>query len=153
MSGPRVMGDLWHLSPRLWQCDAATAERVCLPYADAAWQRLGIDSVLYVGHGKRLPYATELRVLSLPIGDNDHVPFGVCDLAVEFHRRSEIMLVHCNAGINRSIAFAALLLLTSGAQPTLQTAIAQVERGPAYPTEPLRESLRAYVRARGWSEA
>lgn len=145
---PKVAGDLWRVSARLLQCDATVAERIC---CGDEWRALKIESVLYVGHGKRLPYATELRVLSLPIGDNDLVPVEVYDLAVEFHKRSEVTLVHCNAGFNRSMAFSALLLLATGWGP-LKAALAHVERGPAYPTEPLRESLRAYARARGWSE-
>lgn len=136
---------LRRISPRILQADAVTAEHVC--GRGGTWREHRIEAVLYVGHGKRLPYATELRVLSLPIGNDDYVPIRLYDLAVYFHRHTSVTqhtLVHCNAGINRSVAFAALLLGSDCSPQDVAGALEVVRRGPNYPTEPLCKSLLAW---------
>jgi hypothetical protein len=136
-------GDLRRISHRILQSDAQVAEQLCKK--GGPWRKHNIQAVLYVGHGKRLPYATELRVLSLPIGNDELVCVAAYDLAADFHLRTSYdqhTLVHCNAGVNRSVAFAALLLYVDGGAPSIEHALRAVRRGPTYPSEPLCTSLR-----------
>ncbi|MCB1711404.1 MAG: dual specificity protein phosphatase family protein [Candidatus Riesia sp.] len=75
---------------------------------------LPFEGIINAAWNIRLSYPLYMPVLQLGIDDHDYVDRKIYRLAYEFYKTVGSCLVHCNAGLNRSAAVAAALLIGGG---------------------------------------
>ena len=122
------------IMPWLLQCD--------LDGAKEALKSRRFDLIVTAAFNVRVPYPEESIALILPVNDHDDVPgvfFDLAALAARTHLGD--VLVHCNGGRNRSVAFAAAIAYSLDFQPFDVT----FERANSSPT---KEVMAALVRWR-----
>lgn len=128
---------------RLWQSDQGRAAALCTgPRED--FDEVGFGAVVCAAHNVRLAYHWRLHVLIIPVDDHDDVPPDWFTIAAMFHRTHGPTLTHCNAGNNRSVAFAAALAVSDGL--ALEDALGRLRNQP---TGALMASLRRWTELRG----
>ena len=94
---------------QIWTASLRDTEELVSPEAMGAYAGRGIRCVLTVAEDVRPRCVAMLPQLCLPVNEVEVTPLHYFDLACQFHLTFGPILVHCNAGVNRSTAFAAAL--------------------------------------------
>ena len=106
---------------KLFQGDRDDAVRVAS--LGGEWSQRGIRGVICAATEIRAQYDPLLPVMLLPVNEGEPTPRALFSLAVTFCRMCNgHLFVHCSAGVNRSNAVCAAILVDAGW--TLQDALA-----------------------------
>ncbi len=98
------------LQGQIWTASLKETEDLVSPEAMGKYAGLGIRSVLTVAADVRPRCVAVLPQLCLPVVETGPTPPSFFWLACQFHQTFGGTLIHCNAGVNRSRAFAVALL-------------------------------------------
>ena len=131
-------------SPTVLQGSYTDALQIC--HANGLWGNTVPRGVICPAFNVRLSYPESMAALVLSAKDDTDVPEAWYDLAVEFHRKFSPTFVHCMAGQNRSVMFAAALLFADGMD--LDQALKKLATVPVYGS--ILASLKRWAAGRGW---
>lgn len=98
------------LRARIWTASLTEANDLVSPEAMGAYIRHGIQCVLTVAHDVRPKCVAVLPQLCLPVRESERTPLAFFNMAFRFHHAFGPVLIHCNAGMNRSRVFAAAIM-------------------------------------------